>query len=185
MGNYCKFSLRIAGKKADVEKVCVFINEHTYESPVTSIPLDPEFEENSEYETDFYVEGGVKNSICSAWNMDKFKPSSIFTDTSGVTSDMMKEIYANIENRRINGPSLLDIKGDYNIEIFSEEVANGFQEHYIIKGGEVILDDCREFYNYYEDDDETKSFIDGGYSEWKLDFDTTKDIPRWDHETRD
>jgi hypothetical protein len=98
--------------------------------------------------------------------------------------EIFDKVLQNLEKNRIENPSLLDIKGDYILEVFSEEPGNSFQEHYIVKNGELVIDDCRDYREEW-DEEHNISYLYGGYRDWKLDFDKDKDIPEWEGETMD
>ena len=186
MANNCTYEMRIAGKKETVEKIYEFAKEHSYTFCEIFMELDPNIEEESEYEADMRICGDVKWSIVAAWNMDKYKPRDKYIEEAlkdPGTPVNIKTLYSNMEEERIHGPSILDVKGEYIFEIFSEEAGNSFQEHYIVKNGELLVDDAREYLEYWIEEDETET-LNGGYSEWKLDFDINKEIPPWDNECR-
>lgn len=181
MANNCFFTARLIGKGDIIDKISEWIKNHTYDScefvESAEPPISDEILADFEHDTDIEVSGDVKWSLNSAWNLDKKKPESPYKlDTADPkTAELLK----NLENERMNGESLVDFTEGYMIELYSEESGMGFQEHYIIKNGEILVDDCRNWYeNYNEDTDE--SYPDGGYKEWIFDFDPDKDIPAWD-----
>jgi hypothetical protein len=177
MANNCDFNARVAGKKEDVDKVIAFMDEHHYDY-CDVLPSEDE----SDYEEDVYVYGTVKWSLVSAWNMDKFKTTMYVKDDT--RDEIFDKVLQNLEKNRIENPSLLDIKGDYILEAFSEEIGNGFQEHYVVKNGELVIDDARDYREEW-DEEHNISYLYGGYRDWKLDFDKDKDIPEWEGETMD
>jgi hypothetical protein len=176
MANNCYFNARIAGKTSDVDRVCEFIKDHYYDScEFTEVP-----DEN--YETNITISGDVKWSLASAWNTKMYTE---FMQTIGKLPEQSKgyTLLFDALRRMTDAPSILDYKGDYILEAFSEECGMGFQEHYIIKDGELLVDDCRLFCEDFDEEKE-ESHPTGGYKRWELDFDINKDIPEWNGELR-
>ena len=184
MANSCFFNARIAGKKEDVDKVFDFIKEHACSAEVYDT------EEESEYEEDFYISGEVKWSLSGAWNFDKLKDIEQIKKEmaeanrkAGLPEDNSSPYIKMLEYHKTI-PSIFDIKGEYNIEAYSEETGNEFQEHIIIKNGDLILDDSRSWHEKFDIDSEISTSF-GGYKTWDYDFVVDKQIDEWNGESED
>lgn len=182
MANNCFFNARLIGKGDVVDKVSEWIKNHTYDScefvESAGPPISDKILTDFEHDTDICIYGDVKWSVLSAWNLDKKNPKSPYNIDSA-TSEIMKKTLQNLENKRVHGESLLDFTEGYMIEIYSEESGMGFQEHYIIKNGEVLVDDCRHWSEGYNEDTD-ESYPVGGFKEFISDFNPDKIIPEWD-----
>jgi hypothetical protein len=182
MANNCFFSMRASGTTEAVDRVIDFLNTHHYDG------CDIE-DANDMYSADGYEKtitayGDVKWAVLTAWNMHKYNndPDYMAPDDA---PEPIKTTLKNLEKRRIEGESILDIK-DVNIEVYSEECGMGFAEHYIAKDGKLVLDDTRTYTEEFHEfgDDEAcgeHTIYNGGYAEQILDFDETKEIPAYDH----
>lgn len=168
MANCCYYDLRAYGKTETVDKAMEFIKSHSPEYEVHDEKLSEDGKTR-----DVYAHGWCKWSATSAWNLDKYAP---FDELFGEDIDvLLKEI---LDERKAL-PSLLEIKDDISIELYTEEDGMGFAEHYIIVNGEIKLDDTRHYEEIYDDDEE---FIghSGGFKVYDFDFDVNKQIPEYD-----
>lgn len=66
------------------------------------------------------------------------------------------------------GTNLLECSKQFNldIEVFSEEPGCGFMEHYIISKGNIIIDECVDYYENYNE--ETDQYDSEGGLEWNF-----------------
>ena len=168
MANCCYYDLRAYGKTETVDKAMEFIKSHSPEYEVHDEKLSEDGKTR-----DVYAHGWCKWSATAAWNLDKYAP---FDELFGEDIDaLLKEI---IDERKTL-PSLLEIKDDISIELYTEEDGMGFAEHYIIVNGEIKLDDTRHYEEVYDDEEE---FIghSGGFKVYDFDFDVNKQIPEYD-----
>lgn len=187
MANNCFYDMRVAGKKETVESVIEFVKNHSYDG----CDVYDENEPSAEYEKDVFINGDVKWSVMTAWNTDKYYkyPRSEFAistskgdKVAGVTDTELQERIMRADEERRKGPSILDFKDGVSIEIFSEESGMGFAEHFIIKNGEIVVDDTRHFSEIYNEEDDTIT-QKGGYAEYDFDFNPDKEIPTYNNIT--
>lgn len=170
MANCCYYDLRAYGKTESVDSALNFIKDHSPE-----VEIRDEGISNNGETKDVYAHGWCKWSATCAWNLDKYDPfNGLF---GGITNSLLKEI---ADEHKIS-PSLLDIKDDVSIEIYTEECDMGFAEHYILVNGEIKLDDTRHYEEIYDDDID---FIGrrGGFKLYDFDFKVDKQIPEYDDE---
>lgn len=76
-----------------------------------------------------------------------------------------------------NGVDLLEVNSrelNLKIESWSDECGMCFQEHYCYKNGECLVDECVDWYEFYYDENEYKSFEDFK-KEFNLPDDATED----------
>jgi hypothetical protein len=171
MANCCYYDLRAYGKTKTVDKAMEFIKSHSPEYEVHDEKLSEDGKTR-----DVYAHGWCKWSATCAWNLDKYAP---FDELFGEDIDpLLKEL---VDERKAS-PSLLEIKDDISIELYTEECDMGFAEHYIIVNGEIKLDDTRHYEEIY--DDETDDFIGhrGGFKLYDFDFKVDKQIPEYNDE---
>lgn len=60
--------------------------------------------------------------------------------------------YCNGTDKQFDFISNVSERLQLEIEIFSSEPGIGFQEHYLIRCGEMIIDDCKDYSEYYFDE---------------------------------
>lgn len=84
-----------------------------------------------------------------------------------------------LESKRLN----------LDIEVYSEECGCCFQEHYIIVNGNIVADECVDWYEYYIGDYNTKEEaeeeleIEITDQEWKHDYYISRGgFENWDFE---
>lgn len=153
MPNYCDYDMRVVGKKENVDE---FINvikadyDYGKEIPATSKHLFRVFgvdvlddycytKEDGRYSCDI-------NGYC-AWSVYVCMLEGIQTYYND-----LKERYPD----KFMGTSLLKLSKELNldIEVFSDEPGVGFREHYLIKNGEFLIDDCIDLeYEETEEDE--------------------------------
>lgn len=182
MANYCWYNACVKGKPDIVDKVVNYMIDHSYDG-------DPEVGIISSGENDgvkmVSINGGCKWSVFTAFNIEKhITPNIIYSvevDDDPKTKKMI-DLANKLHEEHMNSESLLDIRGDtdddYKIEIFSEEPSMGFAEHYILSAGKIILDDCRHFYEAFDEETETSTF-NGGFEYYSFSFDPTYVIPEY------
>ena len=182
MANCCYYDLRAYGKTETVNKCMEFIKSHSPEYEVHDEKLSEDGKTR-----DVYAHGWCKWSATCAWNLDKFTNQLYLKGVKNVKTNrprefadkFMQEIAQQIIEESAKNESLLDIKDDISIELYTEEEGMGFAEHYILVNGEIKLDDTRHYEEIYDDEEE---FIghSGGFKVYDFDFDVNKQIPEYD-----
>lgn len=146
MPNYCYYSMCVKGKKENIEEFAKVIQaDYDYRTMNFSHDrhmfrvFEAEMDEIEKINEDVYQ--AVFNGNC-AWSV-----SSCMFDERHSYYERLKEKYPNefrgttlpIESKRLN----------LDIEVFSEEGGMCFQEHYIIRNGNVEVDECVDWEEYY------------------------------------
>lgn len=185
MANCCSYKACVKGKPDIVDKVVKYIADHSYDG-------DPEIEVDYPYDEELGVRikivtlnGVCKWSVFTAFNLEKYSPLYTIYETEKYDdpdTKWMIDTANEIHKQHVESPSILDIRGDndddYTIEIFSEESGMGFAEHYILSAGKIILDECRDFYEVFDEKTET-TMLTGGFIYLDFTFDPTHVIPEY------
>lgn len=158
MPNYCNYQLKAKGDKKNLEKLHRIMNaDYRYEKEEVYCSEDTHmfriFEAALiELNNDYIIIDGY-----CAWSVF----SCMFDSQCTYYRNMHTEYKDKCKATTIDKLSK-ELKLD--IEIFSEESGVGFMEHFLIKQGEIIIDDCVDYYEDYDPEtDETHS--EGGI-EW-------------------
>lgn len=155
MPNLCMYSMCVKGKKENIEEFIKVI-EANYNYGTMEFSYDRHFfrvfeayyEEIEQVKDDIYqvIIGGD-----CAWSVS----SCMFDNHSLGYYATFKKDYGDkcrgttlpIESKNLN----------LSIEVYSEECGMCFQEHYVIINGDVVVDECVDWYEYYLRDYATKS----------------------------
>ena len=144
MPNLCSYSMRVKGKKENVYEFHKRMGDYDKPNHLWRI-----------FETDIYDEcenedGTITIDVAGscAWSIESCCRASGYS--GGI--DLFE-----VNSRELN----------LEIESWSDECGCSFQEHYLYKNGECLIDDCVEWNEYYYDEDEYESFEDFK-AEWEL-----------------
>ena len=152
MANLCSFTMKIVGRRDNREK---FIKALQQQGNIymgrgaTAYPA----EETKEY---CILNGDCKWSVASA----------LINNAVSMRRTPEKWFFGNsIQTSMITFITLIEASKIYNVEIevFSEEPGCAFAEHYLIKEGNVIENECVDYYEYYLGDFETKEETEKEY----------------------
>ena len=148
MPNLCSYSMRVKGKKENVYEFHKRIGD--YEKPNHLWRI---------FETDIYDEcenedGTITIDVAGscAWSIESCCRASGYS--------------GGIDLFEINSREL-----KLEIECWSDECGCCFQEHYLYKNGECLIDDCVEWNEYYYDEYDYESF-----EEFKKECDIPDDV---------
>lgn len=153
MPNYCYYSMCVKGKKESVEEFEKVISAD-YDYGTMQFSHDRHMFRVFEADTEGIEKLGkgvyqqVFNGSC-AWSVH----SCMFAGAHSYY-ESLKERYPHefrgttllIESERLN----------LDIEVFAEETGMCFQEHYLIRNGELHIDECVDYYEYWVEEFETK-----------------------------
>ena len=146
MGNECMFSMRIKGVKANILELYKIINmSHPKKLGLfKTFDIEPSKGHQITDSEDVIVElsGVCINSVYSCM-MDG---SSTYYNSyirEGNFTDDFKGTNLLIESKRLN----------LEIEIYSVEYGDNFEEHYYIKNGNILMKRVENFELYYDDND--------------------------------
>lgn len=137
MPNYCSYSMRVSGKKDNVNEFYKRMSDYDKPNHLWRI-----FDTNICNEND-NGDGTITIDVCGtcAWSIESCCRASGYS----------------------NGTDLLDVNSrelNLEIEIWSDECGMGFQEHYLYDNGECIIDQCIEWTEIYYDEYDYASFED-------------------------
>lgn len=164
MPNYCNYGMRIVGKKENVEELIKYMKadydytdsknycsekHHLFRVFECDVNEDSINEEDGIYSCEAY-------GSC-AWSIH----SCMFDGEHTYYKRNIEEYGYNSRAITIQQASK---ELNLEIEIFSEEGGCGFMEHYIIKNGEILVNDCVEYSE--EEDEETGEWTQIGGLEW-------------------
>lgn len=154
MPNLCDYGMRVVGKRDNIEEFIKVINGH-YDYATKEFSYDRHLfrvfdactEEIEELGDGSY---GVNIYGYCAWSVY----CCMFETSSTSYYQSLQERYPNdfrgtsvpIESKRL----------DLDIEIFSEESGMGFMEHYLVRKGDVEIEDCIDYRECYVEEYDTK-----------------------------
>lgn len=150
MANICSFSMKVKGKKEDIEKFCSALEQKNgiYMGRGATINSKTVFDDFA------IINGDTKWSIWASLIHDA-QHMKEHPDHWAWLNDKPTEIFSIEEATKL-----------YNVsaEVYSEECGNQFQEHYIFKDGETILKEVVDFIEIYPEDYETKEEAEENYN---------------------
>ena len=152
MPNYCYYTMKVKAKNNDnlMEFVKIMQGDYDYTNLkfTTARHMWRIFE--ATFDEDAIEEDEDDNSIAIY----------IYGNCAWSVHSCMLEGKLTYHNDHLNDPrnsSLLRESKllDLEIEVYGEETGEGFQEHYLIKNGELFIDECRDIREYccYDYDD--------------------------------
>lgn len=154
MPNYCDYSMRVKGKKENIEEFIEIIKaDYNYYTMKFTAKrhLHRVFEADVVNEPDEICDGiydAIIDGYC-AWSVSccMFDGAhSYYQQLKSEYGDMFRGTTIPIESKRL----------DLDIEIFSSEPGIQFMEHYIVKKGDIVLEECVDYSEYCLSDYETK-----------------------------
>lgn len=163
MPNLCDFSIMVKGKPKDLEIVkLIFKADYSYSSG--KLDYCTEVSHLFRTWTDFEaIDEDVSEGYLSLCGYCAWSVSTCMLEGGGTYYERMKN-YQNFK-----GTSLLRISKEYNvdIEVYSSECGMCFQEHYLIKNGELLIDECVEWFEEYKE--ELDDYVStGGFGDWEF-----------------
>lgn len=174
MPNFCSYEMKVKGAKEKVEEFIKVIQSH-YDYYKQIFDFDRhlyrvfeadtvEMEEEEEGVWSVIIYGDCAWSVYSCMMEGEH---TYYNDNKDAHVIMLNGISQEIPSR---GTSLIKESKNLGlvIEVYSEESGVGFQEHYIIDNGEVLVDKCVEYREYYWDKDEFPT-IESFNKEYELD----------------
>lgn len=155
MPNICSYCMQVKGKPENVEEFIKIIqtdyaydkNGNCYNPSDHNKPVEKHFwrvfEANVESDDISYDIRTVEISGDCAWSVKSCMCDGLFTyqyqNPNGHGTTLQKE------SERLQ----------LAIEVFSEECGMGFMEHYVVVDGNIIIDDCIDYAEYYTGDFDT------------------------------
>lgn len=154
MPNICNYSMRVKGKKENIEEfIKVMKADYNYNTMEFTADrhmyrIFEAYLETDIEEVDDDVYAVTINGDC-AWSVNSCmfdNGFSYYGRNKNDYGDKFRGTTVPIESKRL----------ELDIEIFSEETGCCFMEHYIVRKGDVEVDECVDYYEYYVEDYETK-----------------------------
>lgn len=172
MPNICDFSIKAVGKKESLDELLAIMN-NGYHYCSTKEEIQKE-EERGNYKLRFSLDGGevlftnhdkhlYRVFECDKYDEDVTKAGQTAYYLTGncawsVYSCMFQGYgtYYSSCPERTHHTTLPLISKDLgvDVEVYSSEPGMAFAEHYIIEKGEVLVDECVEYEEYYTDDED-------------------------------
>lgn len=152
MPNYCYYEMQIAGKKEDCDKWLARMRSYDEPNHFFRIFSNEVFDE-------FDAKGLHYMSISGdcAWSLDSCCRAGAYSDI-----DLFA---ANTEELHLK------------MEAFSSEPGVCFQEHYLYKYGECIVDECVDYMEFWWDRDKFPDF-----NEYKKEYDLPDSVTESDYD---
>lgn len=174
MPNYCDFEMKIKGSKENREKLISYLNaDYHYdikdnnEYTLKKCTADKHFFrvfEADEIEEGYYTTSDRDYSILTgscAWSV----VTCMFDDDNGTYYGSWKKnnFY---DCKDFRGTHMIEVTKDLDleVEIFSKEDGCGFMEHYVLNKGELLIEECVDYREEYDEESEEVSEIGG--MEW-------------------
>lgn len=178
MPNYCDYLMRVKGRRNNVDAFVTIMQADYNEVPKHFWRV---FEADV---CDEHTENGIKTvdiGGCCAWSVHSCMRDGVGTYNTDYETGENASHGTTLEEQS----KLLNLE----IEVYSSEPGMGFQEHYLYKNGEELIDECIDYLElFFETEEEfneekeegccsdyTWNDVDedgyiraGGYSEWKF-----------------
>jgi hypothetical protein len=165
MANICSFSMMIRGKKENIETFKNMMSQvgTVYMGRGAEISFEDIEEINELSDNDYrcQLDGITKWSIIS----------SLVDNAISMRNDIDKWLFGkNVDKTKLSFVTLFEACKQLNLdmECFSEESGIGFQEHYLFVDGELLKDECVDYFEEY-DEDADEYVTEGGF-EWNFDI---------------
>lgn len=180
MANICDFSMCVKGNHNDIENFYKAMSQegNVYMGRGGVAEINYEDEENRAF-----IDGWCKWSIQSA----------MIANAISMREEPDKWFWGENENKEdFEFITLIEACKKWNLvmEVYSEEPGCEFQEHILIDKGNVIIDECVDYYEYYVEEFETKDEAEKEYDiiitdkEWdnRESYITRGGFENWDFE---
>lgn len=149
MPNYCNYSMRVVGKETNVDEFINIIQTDYAFDDNGKCSVDRHFWRVFEAEvTNENIKDDIKSVIIDgycAWSVYSCMFDGHLTYQHDHPDAKAGGTTLQFESARLN----------LDIEVFSEEPGCAFMEHYLIRNGEIEIDDCVDFFECCADDYET------------------------------
>ena len=172
MPNYCNYEMKIKGRKENVDKFASYVKaDYSYDEIINENNDKEAVYKELTADKHFYrileaciideeiFENGDSEVIISgycAWSI-----LSCMTDDFGSYYKKNEELVNHKGTHLVEATKELDVV----VEIFSEEPGMGFMEHYLVDRGNMVVGECVDYEEEY--DEETDECIYHGGIEWE------------------
>ena len=163
MANICNFSMMVKGKKENIESFIAMMEQegNVYMGRGAVINFtDMEEVDNGKYrcQIDGYTKWSIQSSLIDNAISMRIKPD-------------MWNFGENVDKTKLSFVTLFEAceQLELDMEVYSEECGNCFQEHYLFVDGELVKNECVDYEERYnEDTDEYESI--GGFDSWDFEI---------------
>lgn len=157
MPNYCDYEMKVLGRKEAVEEF-IKVMKANYDYGKMEFSHDRHmggrvFEANpydfEKVDDDDELWAVMIDGYC-AWSVHSCMfdgGHTYYNDLKSAYKEKCRSTTIPIEAERL----------DLDVEVFSQETGIGFEEHYVVRKGEVITDDCVDCTEYYLGEYNTKA----------------------------
>ena len=152
MANICSFSMCVKGKHDDIEK---FYNAMSQSGNIwMGRGADAEIDYDDD-EGKAQIDGWCKWSVSSA----------MISNAVSMRTEPNIWAFSQREKNDLEFITLIEATEKWNlvVEVYSEEPGCEFQEHYVFDNGNVLCDECVDYYEFWTDDYNTKEEVEEAY----------------------
>lgn len=189
MPNYCDYEMRVVGKKENVEEFTKVMTanydyykmEFSYDRHMGGRVFEANTWAFEKMDNDVWA--AMIDGYC-AWSVHSCMfdgGHTYYNDLKSIYKEKCRSTTIPIEAERL----------DLGVEVFSKECGMGFQEHYIVRKGEITTDECVDYIEYYVEEYNTKeeaekeleieisdeewesgecSIVRGGFDKWEFEI---------------
>ena len=163
MANICDFNMVVKGKKENIEQ---FINMMSQDGTVWMgrgamvNRIDIEEVENGKYR--YLIDGDTKWSV---------KSSMILNAVSMRENPDMWYFGDGVDKTKLSFVTLFEAceQLELSMEVYSEELGDGFQEHYLFDEGQLMINEIVEYTEEYNEETEEYE-SSGGFDSWDFEI---------------
>ena len=162
MANHCYFEMKIVGKKENVLKMYKYLKAdycYNINGPLKYCTEDKHF---------FRVFNACSDNLGEYYdNKDNCYLQVYGNCAWSVYSCMMSgpgtycDNYSHIKDAKFTSLDKVSKELNLDIEVISEEPGCEFMEHFLIKQGEILIDECIDFREEYDEDTDEYERIGG------------------------
>lgn len=162
MANLCEFQMKVIGKtKEDIEKFYKYLSQdgNTYMGRGAGAIIDEIKKDDNKFVA--LISGDCKWSITA----------SLVSNAISMREEPKIWSFGDTDSSLLRFITLFEACKELglDVEVYSSEPGCCFQEHIICKHGKVVVDDCVDYFeDYDEETDEITST--GGYSSWDFEI---------------
>ena len=162
MANICNFSMVVKGKKENIEQFTDMMQQKGTVWMGRGAVID--FTDMEELENGKYrcqIDGDTKWSV----------QSSMIDNAISMRTEPEKWSFGNTDKTKLTFVTMFEACNQLQLdmEVYSEECGVGFEEHFIFIDGELIIDECVDIVEKYNE--ETMEYERyGGFGDWDFEI---------------
>lgn len=163
MANICNFSMMVKGKKKNIEQFIDMIEQKGTVWMGRGAVVDfTDMEEIKNGEYRCQIDGNTK------WSVQSFMVSNAI---SMRTEPNKWNFGENVDKTKLSFVTLFEAckQLELDIEVYSEECGCGFQEHYLFIDEELVVEECVDYSEEYNEETEEYE-SSGGFDDWDFEI---------------